>query len=129
MNDIAIPLPWTTPPVSQNDRQHHHVKAKAVAQALTEARLAIRASAIQPIVGAGITLHYRVPDNRRRDADNLAATLKVVQDALVKEGVLPDDSWVCVPSATCRIHAPGDEPAMWVELTDVHPYGKEGDAP
>jgi hypothetical protein len=46
-------------------------------------------------------------------------TLKVVEDALVLEGVLPDDSWVCVPSATCRIHEPdGIGPAMWVELVD-----------
>jgi hypothetical protein len=46
-------------------------------------------------------------------------TLKVVQDALVLCAVIPDDSWVSVPSATCRIHEPNGEPAaMWLELTD-----------
>ena len=122
MSDLVIPLPWTTPPVSLNARQHHHVKAKAVAQALTEARWAIRAAKVPRVVGAEVTLHYRVPDNRRRDADNLAGTLKVCQDALVQEGVLPDDSWVSVPSATCRIHAPDEKPALWLELTDVTAY-------
>lgn len=120
MTDIAIPLPWQRPPLNANDRNDRRTGGfRKVADALTEARLAIRMAKVPPIVGAEVTLHYRVPDNRRRDADNLAATLKVVQDALVKEGVLPDDSWVCVPSATCRIHAPGDEPAMWVVLSDI----------
>lgn len=115
-----IDLPWASPPISQNDRQHHHVKAKAVAAALTEARLAIRAAQVQPIVGAVITLHYRVPDKRRRDADNLAVTLKVVQDALVAEGVIPRDDWVSVPASGQQIHPPTDDgPALWVELTDV----------
>lgn len=113
----TIPLPWTKPPLSQNDRQHHHVKAKAVAAALTEARLAIRAARVKAMVGANITLHYRVADKRRRDADNLAVVLKVVQDALVAEGVICDDSWVCVPHSGQTIHPPNGEPAaMWVEL-------------
>lgn len=119
---ITIPLPWTAPPVSQNDRQHHHVKAKAVARALAEARLAIRAAGIEPIVGAVITLHYRVPDLRRRDADNLAVVLKVCQDALVAEGVIPRDDWVHVPSSGCAIHPPDGPAEMWLELTDVHEY-------
>lgn len=124
---IVIPLPWQSPPISQNDRQHHHVKAKAVALALAEARMAIRAARVAPIVGAVITLHYRVPDHRRRDADNLAATHKVVQDALVAEEVLPRDDWVHVPSSGQQIHPPTDEgPALWVELSDVTHYVKEG---
>lgn len=123
---IRIDLPWRTPPVSQNDRQHHHVKAKAVAQALVEARLAIRAADIAPIVGAVITLHYRVPDRRRRDADNLAVTLKVVQDALVVEQIIPRDDWVCVPASGQQIHPPTDEgPAMWVELSQVVFYQED----
>ena len=116
---IRIPLPWTSPPVSQNDRQHHHVKAKAVARALAEARLAIRAAQVEPIVGAVVTLHYRVPDLRRRDADNLAVVLKVCQDALVAEGVIPRDDWIHVPSSGCTIHPPDAPAAMWLVLSDV----------
>jgi crossover junction endodeoxyribonuclease RusA len=124
---IRIDLPWTSPPVSQNDRQHHHAKAKAVALALAEARMAIRAARVDPIVGAVVTLHYRAPDHRRRDADNLAVVLKVVQDALVAEEVLPRDDWVHVPSSGQQIHPPTDEgPALWVELTDVTYFESEG---
>lgn len=122
MTAIRIDLPWTSPPISQNDRQHHHVKAKAVALALAEARMAVRVAQVEPIVGAVVTLHYRAPDRCRRDADNLAATLKVTQDALVKEGVLPDDSWVCVPKSGCHIHPPSGPPAMWVSLEEITYY-------
>lgn len=113
-----IPLPWSKPPLSQNDRGiSPYVKAKKVAQALEDARWSIRAARVAPVVAANVTLHYRVPDRRRRDADNLAATFKVVQDALVAEGVLPEDSWICVPRAAQEIHPPTEEgPAMWLEL-------------
>lgn len=122
----TIPLPWTAPPVSQNDRQHHHVKAKAVALALAEARMAIRVARVEPVAGAEVTLHYRVPDRRRRDADNLAVVLKVCQDALVAEGVIPRDDWVCVPKSGQQIHPPTDEPsAMWLELSSVTYFDKE----
>lgn len=117
-----IPLPWSKPPITLNARQHHHVKAKAVAQALLEARVTIRAADVDPMDAAHVILHYRAPDRRRRDADNLAATLKVVQDALVAEGVIPRDDWECVPASGQRIHPPvkpAVEPAMWVELIDV----------
>lgn len=116
---IQIGLPWSKPPLTQNARQHHHVKAKAVKEALGEARLAIRAAKPDPMDGAHVVLHYRVPDRRRRDADNLAVTLKVVQDALVAEGVIPADDWEVVPASGQRIHPPDGEPAMWVELIDL----------
>ena len=115
--DVVVPLPWTKPPLSQNDRQHHHVKAKLVSAALGEARQAIRTRGLPPVAGANVTLHYRVADKRRRDADNLAVVLKVCLDALVAEGVLPDDSWVHCPHAGMTIHPPNGEPAsMWLTL-------------
>ena len=120
-DSILIPLPWPTPPISPNDRQHWATKARATAQTKTEARWAIRAAKVEPIVGCEVTLHWRVPDHRRRDADNLAATKKAVTDALVAEGVLPDDSWVHVIASTERIHPPVPKMpgAMWLELGAV----------
>jgi crossover junction endodeoxyribonuclease RusA len=115
-----IPLPWSKPPLTGNrTRGNPYARANEVKVALLEARYAIRDAKPAPMVGANITLHFRTKDRRRRDADGMYPTLKAVQDALVLEGVLPDDSWVCVPSATCRIHEPdGIGPAMWVELAD-----------
>ncbi len=118
-----IPLPWVKPPITLNPglrASNPHVKAAKVRDAKAEAGWAIRAAKTPALIGCNITLHYRVPDRRRRDADNLAATLKVCQDALVDVGVLHEDSWITVPSATCRIHAPSaDGPALWLELEEL----------
>lgn len=120
MRTVVIELPWTSPPVSLNDRQHHHVKAKATAAAKALAVDAIRRAHVAPMVGANVTLHYRVKDKRRRDADNLAPVLKVCQDALVTLNILPDDSWVHVPKSGQEIHPPDGTPArMWLELEEL----------
>ena len=121
---IVIPLPWSKPPLTGNrTRGNPYARANEVEAAKTQAAEAIRAANVRPIVGANITLHWRIPNKGRRDADNLAPTLKVAQDALVAEGVLPDDSWVCVPSATCRIHPPNGEPAaLWLQLDVLTEY-------
>lgn len=119
----TIPLPWSRPPLTLNTglrAESPHVKARKVRDAKAEAVAAIHAARVPVMVGAIITLHYRVPDRRRRDADNLASTLKVVQDALVEAGVLHEDSWITVPASGQRIHPPipGEPARMWVELTD-----------
>jgi crossover junction endodeoxyribonuclease RusA len=123
----TIPLPWSKPPLTGNrTRGNPYARANEVKQAKAEAHLAIQHMAPVPIVGAEVTLHFRPKDKRRRDADGLAPTLKVCLDALVACGVLPDDSWVHVPAATCRIHPPNGEPAaMWLELSNVTHYDQE----
>jgi crossover junction endodeoxyribonuclease RusA len=118
---LTIPLFWTRPPLTGNrTRGNPYARANEVKAAKDAAILAVRAARPTPMRGAEVTLHFRPKDKRRRDADGLAPTLKVCLDALVVCGVLPDDSWVHVPSATCRIHAPNGEPAaMWLELGAV----------
>lgn len=123
-NTITIPLPWTKPPLSQNDRdERNRGGSRKIREAKEAAQLSIHAADVRPIVGAVVTLHYRVPNRIRRDADNLAVVLKVCQDALVLEGVLPRDDWVHVPRSGCEIHPPSGEPAaLWLELTEVVEY-------
>lgn len=119
-----IDLPWRTPPLRANDRRTFHAQARAFKQALTEARWAIKAANPTPIVGATVTLHYQPATRRIQDADGIAPTLKPVLDALVQEGVLPDDSWVCVPRTSQEIHPPvkGEPSRLWLELADIHHY-------
>lgn len=123
-SDVTIPLPWDRPPLTGNrTRGNPYARANEVKVAKSEAYYAIRTEGVAPIVGAEITLHLRPATKHRRDADGMFPTLKVCQDALVATHVLPDDSWVCVPAATCRIHPPTGEPAaMWLELTAITPY-------
>ena len=120
----TIPLPWPKPPLTGNrTRGNPYARANEVKAAKDQAIVAVARVARRPIVGAEVTLHFRPATKHRRDADGLFPTLKVCQDALVLQGVLPDDSWVSVPAATCRIHEPnGESAAMWLELTNVHEY-------
>ena len=116
---IVIPLPWLKPPLTGNrTRGNPYARASEVKAAKGDAICAIRTNRPRPVVGAEVTLHFLPANKRRRDADGLAPTLKVCLDALVAEAILPDDSWVHVPAATCRIHPPDGEPArMWLELS------------
>jgi len=117
---ITVPLLWTRPPLGGNDRGHTRYRAPHIVAAHDSAAASIRKAKLPHLAGAEVTLHYRVPDKRRRDADNLAPTLKVVLDALVRADVLPDDSWVHVPAATCRIHPPDARgAAMWLTINPL----------
>lgn len=115
---IRIDLPWSKPPLTGNrTRGNPYARANEVAVAKAAAIVAIRAAKIKPLVGADVCLNYQIATKHRRDSDGMFPTLKVAQDALVTCGVLPDDSWVHVPAATCRIHPPNGQPAgMWLEL-------------
>lgn len=121
---MIVELPWDKPPLTGNrTRGNPHARAAEVKRAKDQAREAIRAAGLVSIVGADVILHYRPRTKLRRDADGLFPTLKVVQDALVLEQILPDDSWIHVPSATCRIHPPNGELATtWLELTNITHY-------
>jgi hypothetical protein len=118
---MSIALPWMKPPLVQNDRQHWAAKAKAFAEVKSAARWAIRAARPRKLQAAEVTLHYRVPDDKVRDSDGPAPTLKAVLDALVDEGVLPADDWHHVPAVGVRIHPPRPRlpAALWVTLTPV----------
>jgi hypothetical protein len=118
----TIPLPWSKPPLTGNrTRGNVYARANEVKQAKADAQRFIRCSDAGPVIGANVTLHYLPRTKQRRDADGLFPTLKVCLDALVAEGILPDDSWVHVPSATCRIHTPDGAyvgARLWLELID-----------
>lgn len=120
---IVIPLPWAKPPLTGNrTRGNPYARANEVKVAKDDAAHAIRMNRPKPLVGADVSLVFRPKDRRRRDADGLAPTLKVCLDALVADGILPDDSWVHVPRATCHIRPPtGEAAAMWLELTPPYP--------
>jgi hypothetical protein len=125
---ITIPLPWVKPPLTGNrTRGNPFARALEVKDAHEEARVAIaEANDVHAYVGAEITLHFRPATRHRRDADGMFPTLKVCQDALVRAGVIHDDSWVCVPAATCRIHPPNGQPAaMWLELDHITHYQEQ----
>lgn len=127
---IVIPLPWSKPPLTGNrTRGNPYARAAEVKTAKAEAVQAIATARPGAVVAANVTLHFRPPTKRRRDADGMYPTLKVVQDALVLSGVIPDDSWVCVPRSACEIHPPDaaldqlGSPPMWLTLDVLKEFG------
>ena len=122
-NPADIALPWPRPTLSKNEvrRTHYQAEAKARRLAIDEARWAIRAARRELVPYADVTLHWRMPNRGRRDGDGAQWQLSVCLDALVEEGVLHDDSWVCVRHSGVTTHAPepGMPGGMWLEVSEV----------
>ena len=117
-----IDLPWPRPTIALNDSHgNRFAEAAGRKRVRTEARWAIRASGVAPVqtYPVAVTLHWRIPDRRLRDADRLHKVAKGVTDALVDEGVLAADDWRYVRRAASEIHPPepGKPGAMWVEVS------------
>ena len=116
-----VALPWTNPPLTGNrTRGNPYARAKEVGEAKAAAQYAIRDAGVRHFDRATVEIHMRTKNWHRRDADGLAPTLKVCLDALVLEGVLPDDSFKHVPAVTLAIHPPNGEPAsLWLVIEEA----------
>lgn len=115
----VVELPWTKP-LSMNDRGHWSERAKEVAQYREDAGWAARAAKIPKCQRVRVTLVYEPRDQRRRDPLNLTATLKVVQDALVDVGVVPDDTVEYMETVTPLIDVPnGKKGRLWALVERV----------
>ncbi|MAH45500.1 hypothetical protein CMI37_06705 [Candidatus Pacearchaeota archaeon] len=80
--------------LSPNKRLHHMklYKAKDAAKELAIAKIREQGRPKQPLDWAHIAITWVAKDKRRRDIDNLMASMKPYLDALVAEGVIADDS-------------------------------------
>lgn len=86
---IELPI---TKPMSLNDRSHWSQKAEDVAQLRADAGWCVREAKVARCQKVRVTMIYEPRDKRRRDKDNLVATLKPIVDALVDTSVIPDDT-------------------------------------
>lgn len=105
----VLPVPYTRPPLSLNDRGHWS-KGNTDRQALRRAGALLARSKGIPrgLPHIHTRLHYTPPDNRRRDEDNLIATAKPLWDGLVDAGIVQDDNSQFMTKYMPRIH-PGDK--------------------
>jgi crossover junction endodeoxyribonuclease RusA len=87
----VLELPYTKPPLSLNDRMHWARKAKLARELRRWTRVLADAHNIPRLTHARVELHYHPRDRRRRDADNLYATVKPCVDGLRDAGVIDDD--------------------------------------
>ncbi|WP_323373333.1 RusA family crossover junction endodeoxyribonuclease [Corynebacterium antarcticum] len=104
-----------------NDRSHWATKARTTKKIREQVMWLARAAHLPRGVNhATVHLHYLPRDNRRRDTDNLIATLKPICDALATDhGLVPDDTphYMAKPEPTIHTHQPGQQPAMWIQIT------------
>ena len=81
----------TKPPLSLNDRSHWRKKA-AITKRVRDWVCQNAWYTVPACSAIAVELHYVPRDARRRDRDNLVATLKPCMDGLVDAGVIPDDT-------------------------------------
>ncbi len=119
----TLRLPYATPPLSLNGRMHWATKARITAEIRTFVALSCR-GIFQVVTADARMIHveliYTPRDSRRRDRDNLVATLKPCIDGLVDAGIVPDDSPEYV-TWTPPIIAPADskDPRLELSITAI----------
>jgi crossover junction endodeoxyribonuclease RusA len=131
MTSATIALPWTRPPLSLNDggatRAAKFARARTIAAVRTTAQQLARAAHLpRGVAHVTVQLHYRPRDNRRRDTDNLVATLKPICDGLAGGtkkypgyGMVPDDipAYMAKPEPVIHPAERGKPGALWLEIT------------
>lgn len=92
---LTIELPWPARALHPNARVHWSVKAKATKAARRDAAWAGMAAGIRSIKADAlrVTAIFHPPDNRRRDADNMLASLKPSFDGIADVCGVDDSRW------------------------------------
>lgn len=121
MSITQIVLPWPKPPLTLNQRGQtpgaraaHSAKVQMIRRTV-----ALLARGIGSHDRIHVRLHYRQPDRRRRDADNLIPTQKACVDGLVDAGVIPDDCDPFLDWSRPQLHPPvkGEPGQLWLVIT------------
>lgn len=106
-----LPVPYRRPPLSLNSLINSHGARNRIVQEVKRAGWAVaRGAKVPPMRAIIVELVWFKGDNRRADADNMAPTLKALQDGLVLAKVVPDDSGDRVISARLRVTLRRDDP-------------------
>jgi len=122
----TVPLPWTSPPLNLNDRDHWSVHHEKISAARETAGWAVKTAGVPKLQRVLVALHYRPAVNRTRDSDNLVATLKPVCDGIVDAGVVKDDAPQYMVKLMPIIHAPEKPGAVWLTIESL-PDSPAGD--
>lgn len=107
--------------INSNHRDHHQTRAKLTKKWRTAAMEAVLAADDVPCADrVHITIHYRFPDNRRREVGNLQPTSKALVDGIVDSGIcVPDDRDENVTGPDNRRWWPNGTPLVAIEIRAV----------
>jgi crossover junction endodeoxyribonuclease RusA len=117
-----LPLPFTKPPLSLNDRGHWAAKARTTKAVRNAVAVVARSKKMPACERIAVELHYQQKVARPIDGDNLMATVKPCVDGLRDAGVVPDDDHTRVVHHNPVVHAP--EPGqrhglVWLVVRDL----------
>lgn len=106
------------------ERRHRQEGAKLKRKSENYIRMHIREQLRGYKPKTPVTLYYYFYEpNKRRDKDNISGFAhKVIQDSLVKEGILANDGWEHVKEFYDRFYVDSNFPRIEVEI--VEPAGK-----
>lgn len=108
------------------ERRHRQAGAKLKRDAERVVRMYIRQQfrGYRPKTPVTLYYYYYEP-NRRRDLDNIAGFAhKVIQDSLVKEGILANDGWEYIKGFFDSFHVDNKFPRIEVEIVEPERKGK-----
>lgn len=108
------------------ERRHRQLGAKLKRQAENIVRMYIRQQLRGYKPKTPVTLYYYYYEpNRKRDKDNISAFAhKVIQDSLVKEGIIDNDGWDYVKDFFDRFDVDKAFPRIEVEIVEHAGRGK-----
>ena len=116
----AFTIPGRLPGINEliaSNRHGWHAGNRLKESHEWEVRAAIVAAGITPIRSRVRIQYTYFEPNRRRDMDNIAGFAhKVVQDALVRTGVLEDDGWRNIAGFTDTFEVDPENPRIEVAL-------------
>jgi len=91
----TVSLPWPSPALSPNARGHWGVKARAVKRYRHDASALARVAGCRDLgcdrLAVAVTFHP--PDRRRRDTDNMLASIKSGLDGIADALGVDDSAW------------------------------------
>lgn len=117
----TVHLPgYTRLPLSLNEQLHWAKAARIKKQLGTDAWAMLRHHKVpKGLQRVSVELHYRPSVRRARDEDNCSPTLKVICDAVVKFGVVPDDSHEFLTSGSRIDAVVRDAALLYFVVTDL----------
>lgn len=108
------------------ERKHRQAGARVKREAERHVRSYIRQQlrGYNPRTPVSLYYYFYEP-NKRRDKDNVAAFAhKVIQDSLVKEGIIANDGWEYVKEFYDRFYVDPHFPRIEVEIVEAEGKGK-----
>ena len=107
------------------ERTHRQMGAKLKRKNEAYVRMYIRQQLRGYRPKTPVKLHYYIYErNRKRDLDNVFSfCAKVVQDSLVKEGIIDNDGWAFIDGFTAQFFVDPHFPRIEVEIEESNKKG------